>query len=449
MAQWDALRVEVRQLMALSLPVIGTQLANVALSTTDVLMAGRLGARELAAVAVGFSLGNPLVYTSMGVLVAVGPIVSQLYGAERFDALGEKVRQGIWLSFFLSAINIVLLNNMAPLMHLTQVSPEVIPVAEGYLKALGLGFPFLMIYFALRFFNEGISLTKPAFIVSLIAIPVNVLANWVLMYGKFGFPAMGAVGTGYATSVVWICMFLSLTFWTFTRKRYARYHLNRFSKPRFDDLKEIIVLGVPNAATVFMEISMFAVFTLMMGRLGTHILAAHQVAINIAAVSYMIPLGIGIALSTRVGQAAGQGSLAQVKLSGYTGIWVCVVITAITAVLLFLMRGLLVGLYTDDATVAVVATGLVFYAALFQLSDGLQVSAVGALRGLKDTHIPMWINGFAYWVVGLPLGLYLGLGIDIGAKGLWIGLISGLTVGGILHNIRFYFLTRKSLPGVS
>ncbi len=434
---------ECRALIGLALPVIGTQLANIGLSVTDVIMAGHIGVKDLAAVAVGNSLAYPVVYTFMGVLVAIGPIVAQLYGGGRIGEIGEKVRQGFWVAALLSLIGILTIFNIQPIMVWVNVEPELIPLTARYIKALSWGLPFFMAYFVLRFFNEGLGLNRPAFLVSCLAVPFNILCNYTLMYGHFGFPKMGAVGSGHATAAVWVLMFSSLALWTFLRREYQTYNLRGISLPKWEVLKEIFSVGLPSGVSIGMEISMFAIIALLISSLGSQMVAAHQIALNIASIAYMAALGLSIALSTRVGHAAGRGSLNDVKKSGIVGISVAGLTSLAMAIIIYCFPYFLAGLYTREHDVRQLAAQLLFFAALFQLSDGLQVSSMGALRGLKDTRAPMFLNIFAYWVIGLPLGWYLGMYRNMGAKGFWVGLIAGLTAGAVFHSIRFFALTRS------
>ncbi len=290
----------------LALPVVVTQLAQITITTTDVVMAGRLSAEDLAAVAVGNSLANPIIFTMMGVLIAVNPITAQLYGAGRIHAIGNKVRQGLWTAAMLGVIGFLVVRNAGPLLGYMNTDPAIYHKAQGYLKALAWGLPCVQFFYALRFFNEGISLTKPAFYVTLVAIPVNAMGNYAFMYGHFGFPRLGAVGMGYATAIVWAVMLATLTTWVLYRREYTPFQLLRFCKPRWQEIREILVIGLPNGMSIFMEISLFAFVTLLISSFGAQMVAGHQIAISIASIAYMVPLGVAIAMTGRIGQAVGR-----------------------------------------------------------------------------------------------------------------------------------------------
>ncbi len=427
----------------LALPVVVTQLAQITITTTDVVMAGRLSADDLAAVAMGNSLANPIIFTMMGILIAVNPITAQLYGADRIHAIGNKVWQGFWTAVMLGVIGFFVVRNAGPLLGYMDTDPAIFHKAKGYLKALAWGLPFVQFFYVLRFFNEGISLTKPAFYVTLVAIPVNAMGNYAFMYGHFGFPRLGAVGMGYSTATVWAVMLLTLTTWVIYRREYNPFHLLRFCKPSWREIREILAIGLPNGMSIFMEISLFAFVTLLISSFGSQMVASHQIAISIASITYMVPLGIAIAMTGRIGQAVGKGSNKDVRRIGLVGISLGGLVSVMLALFIILAAPFLVGLYSNERSVHRIAVQLVILAGFFQLSDGLQVCGTGALRGMKDTFVPMLVNILAYWVVGFPLGYILGITYQMGARGFWYGITAGLTTGALLHNFRFFVLSRK------
>lgn len=280
--------------------------------------------------------------------------------------------------------------------------------------------------------------------VALIGLLVNIPANYVLMYGKLGFPELGAVGTGYASSIVYFVMFLGMFIFTYQFEPYRRFEIfKRFRLPEKKYLKELLGIGVPIGISSTMEVTMFAAVSLMASTISTLAIAAHQVAINFAALIFMIPFGLSVAISARVGNSIGRKRPDEARFRGFVGVGVCCCVMAVTATVIFLFPREIASIYTDDVAVIDLAIQLLFMAAIFQLSDGLQVSGFGALRGLKDTTVPMIVNLIAYWVFGIPVAWYLGFQMGYGAPGLWIGLIAGLTIAGILHNVRFYKKTGK------
>lgn len=437
------LKKEAVTTLKLGLPVIAAQLLQMSMNFVDTVMAGNLSAEALAAVAVGGAIFIPFIMLAAGIMMAITPIIAQLYGGRGFAEIGVNARQGLWLSQLLAIPIFFTIRNLGIVMELLDVTPEIIPIAIGYLQAISWGIFPLCGYMALRFFNEGMSVTRPSMYFALVGVLVNIPANYILMYGKLGFPQLGAVGCGYASSLVGLTMFLGMFIFTKSHKPYQRFEIfSNFRKPEWEYLKEILRVGIPIGLSSTMEVTMFAVVSLLMGSLSTVAVAGHQVAINFSAMTFMVPFGLATAITTRVGNAIGKKSMEEARRRGFVGIALSTLFMSITAIIMFTIPDLITSIYTQDNAVQEVAIGLLYMAAIFQISDGLQVSGYGALRGLKDTKIPMYVNFVAYWMVGLPLGYYLGITMGIGPQGLWMGLIAGLTVAAILHNIRFFTSTR-------
>lgn len=437
------IKKEARKLVAIGSPIIATQLISMGLNFTDTVMAGNLSALDLAAVAIGNAIYMPIGVFCMATLIAINPIVSQFLGARKFEEIGKSARQMIWLIILLTIPSVLLLRNLDIVMIWINVTSEIIPIADGYLKAISWGIFPLLIYAGFRYFSEGLSVTKPAMYVATGALIINIGANYVLMYGKLGFPQLGAVGTGYATAIVSLFAAIAFLIFTATFKPFKRFNIfARIKGPEWKYIGELIKVGVPNGVSSSMEVLLFAVVSLLMGTLSVKVAAAHQIAINVAATMFMIPFGLSLAISQRVGFSIGQGSMEKARFRGFVGIVICAGVMTMTALLLFLFPDFIISIYTDDVEVASVAVLLLFMAAIFQISDGLQVGAFGALRGLKDTRVPMVVNFISYWVIGFPAGYLLGITLGYGPEGLWIGLICGLTVAAVLHNYRFNKLTK-------
>jgi len=437
------LKKEARITLTIGLPVIIAQLLQMSMNFVDTVMAGNLSAHDLAAVAVGGAVFMPFMMLAAGILMAVTPIVAQLVGGRNFKEIGVNVRQALWLSLMLAVPIFFIIRNLTFVMHLLDVTPSIIPLAQGYLDAISWGVFGIAGYMALRFFNEGMSATRPAMYFALLGVIVNVIANYILMYGKLGFPELGAIGCGYASALVGYVMFLGMLIFTMKYQPYQRFEIfSTWRMPEWSYLKEFLQVGVPIGLSSTMEVSMFALVSLLMGSLSAIAVAGHQVAINFSAMTFMVPFGLSTAITTRVGNAIGKKKMHEARRRGYVGIALATGFMSLTAIIMYLFPDLITSMYTQDAQVQNVAISLLYMAAIFQISDGLQVSGYGALRGLKDTTIPMIVNFIAYWIVGLPLGYYLGIVQQIGPQGLWMGLIAGLTIAAILHNIRFYLLTK-------
>lgn len=430
-------------LMKIGVPVIITQLLQISMSFVDTIMAGRLSPEDLAAIAVGTSVLMPVVVLCMGCLMAVTPIVAQNVGGRNLEVIGKNARQVLWLSQILAIPAFFILRNLDFVFELLQVTEEIVPIAAGYLKAISWGIFPIFAYAALRHFNEGLSVTRPAMYIAIIGTLVNIPANYVLMFGKLGFPQLGAVGTGYASSLVFSIMFIAMLWFTVGHEPYRRFDIfGKFRWPEKKYLSELVQIGTPIGISSSMEVSMFATVSLLISSLSTLEVAAHQIAINFASICFMIPLGLSIAISARVGNSIGRGKTQEARFRGYIGVGISTLFMICTATILFLFPNAITSIYTSDAEVTNLAVQLLYMAAIFQISDGLQVSGYGALRGLKDTKVPMVVNLIAYWVIGIPTAYLLGFTYNYGAPGFWIGLIAGLTVAGILHNVRFFVKTK-------
>ncbi len=433
------IKKEVSTLLKIGTPVIFAQLLQMSMSFVDTVMAGRLSPEDLAAVAVGSSILMPFVVLCLGCMMAVTPIVAQNMGGRELHRIGKNARQVLWLSQMLALPSFFVLRNLDGAFLLIGVTEDIIPIASGYLKAISCGIFPAYAYGALRYFNEGLSVTRPAMFVALIGTLINIPANYVLMFGKLGFPQLGAVGTGYASAIVFTVMFIGMFWFTYSHKPYHRFEIfSRIRLPEKKYLKELLQIGVPIGISSTMEVTMFAVVSLLVSTISTVAIAGHQVAINFAAMMFMIPFGLSVAISARVGNSIGRKRPDEARFRGYVGVGVSCCIMTVTATIIFLFPEQIATIYTDDLPVIEVAVQLLFMAAVFQISDGLQVSGFGALRGLKDTKIPMYVNLVAYWLLGIPFAWYMGFVAGYGAPGLWMGLIAGLTVAGVLHNIRFY-----------
>jgi len=435
---------ETRALFALGGPIIAAQLAQVSMSFVDTVMAGRVSAQGLAAVAVGVSLWMPVSVFGMGVLLSISPTVSHLFGAGKHDEIGQQVRQGLWLALVVGLVSLAAVRSCSPLLNWLEVDADIVPTTTGFLDAISWGVPGLSVFIVLRGYSEAVSKTRPMLAISILGLLANIAGNYVFIHGEFGMPRLGAVGCGVASALVMWIMPVSLAIWILCDRYYRPFGLfSRFDLPDRQQLWALVKLGVPIGVCVFMECSMFATVSLFMGRLGAHIVAGHQIALNVASVTFMVPLGISVAISVRVGQAMGRREVVDARRSGLVGAGLAVGFMSLTALTMATIPHLIAQIYTQDEQVHVIAVQLLVMAAIFQIFDGLQVAGAAALRGLKDTAVPMLITLVAYWGVGLPLGYGLGIARDGGPRALWIGLIAGLMMAAVLLLARFLLLTRR------
>jgi len=436
--------VEAKGILRLAGPLVANNLALAGMSFADTVMAGRLGTIDLAAVAVGGSAWMIVFLFGLGMLMAVSPVVAHAYGAGRWEDAGVSLRQALWLSQALAAIAFVVLLGAGPLLLLIGVDPQVVPLTSGYLFAISFGLPGVFAFLAMRFMSEGVGWTRPIMYAAAVGLVVNVFGNWVLMYGNLGFPRLGAVGCGMASAIAMWCMFATMLIYLLRSPRYDRYALwVRLEGPRWPVQREIMGLGLPIAASVEAEAGLFAGTALIMATLGATQVAGHQIAINYAATMFMVPLAFHSATTIRVGQALGRGEARQARRAGWTGIAMCGLFMLASAFVLFLFRERIASFYTSDPELLPLATALLTMAMVFQVSDGLQVGAAGALRGFKDTRIPMLMNVGSYWLLAFPMAWYAGVHARLGPVAVWVALITGLTVTALLLNARFLRLSNR------
>lgn len=440
---------EARSLLVLSGPIAFTQLGQISNGFIDVIMVGRLGAAELAGVALGNATYFMFMLMCLGALHAVGPMVSQAFGAGAREPIARTLRQAFWLCVFLAVPIVTILWFAAPVWAIMRQDTATIGLAQSYLRAAVWGFlPFLW-FNSLRNFIEAVSRPWPVTQIILGGIVLNVLANYGLMYGNFGLPRLGLEGTGWATSLVHVAMLLAILGYVQSRSQFRQLRvfagLGRFDYKYF---RELVRIGLPIGGAYGLEVTLFSSTAFLVGTFGPVALAAHQIAIQCAAVAFMVPLGIGIATTVRVGQNVGRRSVVRATWSGFLGMGLSLVFMSGTALIFLFAPDLLVAIYIPinepaSAATALLAIELLGLAALFQLFDGLQVTAQGALRGLKDTRLPMLFCFIGYWLIGIPTGLILGYGLGWGAPGFWWGLVTGLLAASLLLSIRYIRLTRK------
>lgn len=434
---------ELKQIMILAVPLILAQMVQMAMAVIDTVMAGRIDALALAAIALGAGIWSFTMLCGVGLMLALSPTISQHVGANNHRLIREELRQGIWLSLLLGFVLIGLMLAIGQSLPLLGVKEDIIPEAQRYLLWVSWSMPFTCLYMVPRAFNESMGNTLPMLWIWLLLLPLNVLGNYIFMYGKFGFPALGAPGAGLSTGILQTLAFFMLAAYTLKASRYQSYNLaRRMTLPDWAHIGVLFNLGLPICIGLAMEAGMFMVSTLLMGRFGAETVAGHQIALNIASITFMIPLGIAQALTVRVGRAIGAGDMPGARQRGQLGIVLCGGLMAVSGLCLWLFGESLAALYSRDNAVVAIGAHFLMFAALFQLGDGLQIGASGVLRGYKDTRIPMFINTVSYWLVGLASGVYLSMYTSLGADGLWIGIVIGLFTAALVLNGRFYLLSR-------
>lgn len=429
---------EIRATIRLALPLILAQLAAVGTNMVDAMLAGHHSAHVLGAVAVGASIWSLAIFSGIGVMMAVPPSVSQLDGGGRRREIGAVFRQALWLALAMGVVLWFAVRRATPLIELIGVSAGLRDEVREFLLAISWGAPALTCYFALRGLSEGLSMTRPSMYFGLGGLMVLAPLGYVLMFGKLGVPSQGARGCGVATALVLWLEMGAFAVYVARHRSYRGLGLGeRFDPPHLQRIGELLWIGLPMAVTLLAEGGLFVAVALALGTLGEDVVASHQVALNIASFFFMIPLGLAMAITVRVGHAVGRGDASGVRYAGFCGIGLTLVTQLISAGFLLGMPHLFASLFTRDVAVVATATELIVLAGFFQFSDGIQVASNGALRGLKDTRVPMVFTLFAYWVVGMPLGWWLTFRRGLGARGMWMGLIASLSIAAVLLFTRF------------
>ena len=426
------------QTIELAYPVIIGQLGFIMMGVVDSLMVGTLGSAPLAAASLGNIITLVIFIVGIGVSFAVTPLVAISVGANKYSDCGIFFRQSLLVNlsfgFILMAITLIC---SELLVYLDQPA-EVLAQAKSYTRILGLGALPVMLFQTYKQFIEGLSVMKPAMAITILANIINAFTNWTLIFGNLGFPALGLDGAGWATFTSRSFMAILLMLYVMNKKYFKQYDVSfHFKNINLPVIKKILSLGLPSGIQYFFEVGAFAFAAIMIGWLGTEQLAAHQIAINLASISFMVVLGLSMAGGIRVGNAVGEKNIIGVRRAGFTAIFLALCVMAGSGIIFIIFRNILPTFYINDSTVISIASSLLIIAALFQLSDGVQAVGIGILRGLTDVKIPTAITFIAYWIIGLPIGYLLAFKLGWGVQGIWIGLLAGLTTSAILLTLRF------------
>ena len=441
--------IEARQLLALAIPVIVAQVAQTAMGFVDTVMAGGYSATDMAAVAIGTSIWLPAILFGHGLLLALTPVIAQLNGSGRRDRVANQVRQGFWLAGFVSVLIMIVLWNAGYIIRaMHNIDPALADKAVGYLRALLWGAPGYLFFQVARNQCEGLAKTKPGMVMGFIGLLVNIPVNYIFIYGHFGMPELGGVGCGVATAAVyWVMFGCMLTYIKHARSMRDIRNDTAFSTPDWSMLTRLTQLGLPIALALFFEVTLFAVVALLVSPLGIIDVAGHQIALNFSSLMFVLPMSLAAAVTIRVGFRLGQGSTLDAQTAARTGLGVGVCMAVCTALFTVLLREQIALLYNDNPEVVTLASHLMLLAAIYQISDSIQVIGSGVLRGYKDTRSIFFITFIAYWVLGLPCGYILALTdlvVDrMGPAGFWMGFIIGLTSAAIMMMLRMRFLQRQ------
>jgi|HubBroStandDraft_5_1064220.scaffolds.fasta_scaffold05474_2 MATE family multidrug resistance protein len=441
---------EAGETLKLALPLIFTQVAQMAIMTTDVIMLGRVGETALASSALGITVFFFCWLFGAGPVAAVAPMIAHILGAKPDDRAGVRavVRMGFWAVAIVSLPLIGLMLFTTPVMLLLHQRPELAAGAGQFTAALCIGLPFSLFYQVLRNFSTALGRPLAPMVVMVAGIAFNFAGDYALIFGHFGMPKLGLTGAAIASASSYAFQFLALLVVVIATPKLRAYRIfRRFFRAHWEKLAEVFRLGMPIGLTMMFEAMLFNSATLMMGTFGAATVAAHQISMNVPSNTFMWPLGIAMASTIRVGLAAGAGDREGVRRAGYTALGLAVLFMSAMSVVLALFPRQIAELYfaSDSAQSAeAIALAAVFLrvAAAFQVFDGLQVVAALSLRGLKDARAPMWIAGASYWLAGFPVCVLLGFGLHMAGLGIWIGLAFALFVAALTMCWRFWYLSR-------
>jgi len=437
-----ALRSEITALWRLSWPMLVGQLATVGMGVADVAMTGHVSAAELAAVSLGASVWSIILVTVMGVMMAINSVVAHEVGAGRFDSIPHSVRQALWQGAGVGLVACVAANLATLVFDHIGLAPAVADNASMFLHVISLGMPAFACFRALYGYTTSINQTKPVMVIAILGLLFNVFVNWLLVYGNWGMPRLGAVGCAVGTAIGMWLMLGAMLAWIRHSPAYRQtYPFTRWEWPHWPEIAGMLRLGIPIGITYFAEVSAFAAVALLVARFGVIQVSAHQIALNFASLVFMVPLSFGVGLITRVGQALGEGNPARARYVAWVGVGMSLAFAVLSAAFILLFREQIAAAYTSDPAVRALCVHLLLFAALFQLSDAAQVAASSAIRGYKVTRQPMQIQLLAFWVFALPLGYVLGLApawfpwspaAPMASTGFWIALVLGLTIAAVL-----------------
>ena len=449
--QQPTLRSELRQFWRIGWPLLVAQTAQMGTGVVDTILAARFGDKDLAAIAIGFNIWLPLYLVILGVIFASSTIIAQDFGAGRMQRIRDQLPQSLWVSVFLSVI-------VAPLCYYSHLGLPWLGIdaltaekSSEYIKMVAFGFPAIGIFMALRYHMQGVGITSPFAVASVIGFIANIPLNYMFIFGFGDIPAMGAQGCGIATAISMWLSALIITIYVLTRKSLQRYlpPLTPVA-PNPAAIKEILTIGAPVGATFFLETAVFAGIALLVSSLGDVAIGAHQIAFNVWDMFYIPMLAIGSSMATRMGHALGAQDQQGVFMALKAGILCSGVISVTTMIILLSFPTAIVGIYSDSADMSLLAVRLLSFAALFVIIDAVQIVGSFSMRAYKKTRFPFIASMVAYWLIALPLGYYLGImnsdnAFD-GAAGFWVGIIVGVTVASVMIALRLVLLLRQPIP---
>jgi MATE family multidrug resistance protein len=451
MNQTFTLKEKIKQISFLLIPILITQLGMFSMVFFNTIMSGKYNPSDLAAVAIGSAIWNPIFIGLSGILLAVSPIAAQRFGERKSGEVSSVVTHGIYLAFLI-ALSVIVLGFflLDPILERMDLPSEVHGIAFDYLVGLSYGILPLFIFNVLRSFIYALGKTRVVMIIMVFSLPVNFFLNYVLIFGHWGFPELGGVGAGYATSITYWAIAGMTAFIIKTQEPFSTHLiLSDFKEFSLEKCKEILKIGVPMGLSSFFETSMFAVVTILISKFTITTIAAYQSALNIVSFLYMIPISISMALTVLVGYEVGAGRYKDAKTYSWLGINLSILVALVTGLLVVLFRQKVAGFYSNELAVIHLTANFLIYALFFQIADAIQATAQAALRGYKDVNIAFIMTLISYWLICLPVGYLLANYTTLGASGYWIGLTVGLLVAGIGLSWRLLYIQKRKFVDVA
>lgn len=446
MYQTFTLQEKIRQISIMLVPILITQLGMFSMVFFNTIMSGRYNASDLAGVAIGSSIWNPVFTGLSGILLAVSPIAAQRLGEKKDREVTSIVKNGFFLAIII-ALAVILLGFLLlnPLLASMNLPAPVEGTARDYLIGLSFGIIPLFVFNVLRSFIYALGKTRVVMIILVCSLPVNFFLNYVLIFGHWGFPELGGAGGGYATSFTYWFILAMTGFIIKTKEPFSAYYIfSNLKDFSWKKCKEILKIGVPMGLSIFFETSMFAVVTILISKFNVTTIAAFQSALNIVSFLYMIPISISMAQTVLVGFEVGAGRYKDAKAYSWLGIYMSILIALVTGLLVVIFRYKVAGFYSNEQAVISLTAHFLIYALFFQISDAIQATAQAALRGYKDVNISFIITLIAYWLICLPVGYLLARYTSLGASGYWIGLTAGLLAAGICLSLRLIYIQKRT-----
>ncbi|MPV86801.1 MATE family efflux transporter [Ostreibacterium oceani] len=437
---------EGKRTLVIGAPFILNQLLQMSIVTIDSIMASSDGKLTLAAVAQGIILWDVVALIIIGICMTLTPMIAKTHAKGNTEQLRHLFQQNVWTALIVGIVGMILIWYMPWLMVWVGVQSIIIAPATDYLRVMAIGIPFLALMLPTRFFNEGIENAKIVMLITALSIPINIIGNYIFIHGLFGFPKMGAAGIALSSVISIVIVFFVSWGYLLSSQKTRHYRLMQaFSRPALLTIQRFFSLGLPNAVALLLEVGMFAFVVMLSGRMGVTTAAANQIAFNYASLVFMIPLGISMALTARIGRAMAHNDLAKARVIGLSGMGLGALFMVFSILNIVLFGENIARLYSHDTAVLTLAVGLLTIAAIFQIPDAIQVCGAGALRGLEQTKAPMHYAIIGYWLIGMPVALLLAFTLDKGAYGLWLGLAIGLTITATLEARKFIHLTRPQI----